>query len=255
MILMKKILAIVFALCVGIAFAAPIRSMLASRGEEFVESEKDPPYPLPDGVVAVEYLQGDGASGILVPYNIRNQYGTISLAYYNTDYTKSSYVFGQRLIGGANNFAFTLQHNRNQNRLFRQYSQFFVNPYNGGSQWYSSLENGQLTKLFTYSLDISTKTATWYNGSETVLTSSDFPESSNLGVFGVANAAGNGFYSYGVIKLLYFKIEQDGVMVYDLIPVRFLNEDGIWEGAMYDLVSEELFLNQGTGSFIIGPDL
>lgn len=40
-----------------------------------------------------------------------------------------------------------------------------------------------------------------------------------------------------------------------LIPVRFPNELGEWEGAMYDFVTENLFRNQGTGSFIIGPDL
>ena len=37
--------------------------------------------------------------------------------------------------------------------------------------------------------------------------------------------------------------------------VRFTNEFGQQEGAMYDFVSGELFRNSGTGSFIIGPDL
>lgn len=41
----------------------------------------------------------------------------------------------------------------------------------------------------------------------------------------------------------------------DFIPVRFTNENGIREGAMYDLVSGELFRNQGKGSFGIGPDI
>lgn len=41
----------------------------------------------------------------------------------------------------------------------------------------------------------------------------------------------------------------------DMIPVRFTNEHGIVEGAMYDRVSGGLFRNQGTGSFIIGPDI
>lgn len=40
----------------------------------------------------------------------------------------------------------------------------------------------------------------------------------------------------------------------DLIPVRFTNEEGLTEGAMYDRVSGELFRNAGSGSFIIGPD-
>lgn len=40
----------------------------------------------------------------------------------------------------------------------------------------------------------------------------------------------------------------------DLIPVRFTNENGVSEGAIYDRVSGQLFRNAGTGAFIIGPD-
>ena len=40
----------------------------------------------------------------------------------------------------------------------------------------------------------------------------------------------------------------------NLIPVRFTNELGETEGAMYDRVSGQLFRNAGTGAFIIGPD-
>ena len=40
----------------------------------------------------------------------------------------------------------------------------------------------------------------------------------------------------------------------DFIAVRFTNESGVSEGAMYDRVSGELFRNAGTGAFIIGPD-
>ena len=40
----------------------------------------------------------------------------------------------------------------------------------------------------------------------------------------------------------------------DFIPVRFTNEQGVSEGAMYDRVSGQLFGNAGTGAFIIGPD-
>lgn len=39
-----------------------------------------------------------------------------------------------------------------------------------------------------------------------------------------------------------------------MVAVRFLNENNEWEGAMYDTVSGQLFRNQGTGAFGIGPD-
>lgn len=49
-------------------------------------------------------------------------------------------------------------------------------------------------------------------------------------------------------------IFNDGIIVRDYIPVRFTNENGVSEGAMYDKVTKQLFRNQGTGSFIVGPD-
>ena len=45
-----------------------------------------------------------------------------------------------------------------------------------------------------------------------------------------------------------------GTNIGDFIPVRFTNELGETEGAMFDRVSGQLFRNAGTGAFIIGPD-
>lgn len=44
-------------------------------------------------------------------------------------------------------------------------------------------------------------------------------------------------------------------LVCDFIPVRFTNENNQSEGAMYDKVTKQLFRNQGTGDFVIGPDM
>ena len=49
-------------------------------------------------------------------------------------------------------------------------------------------------------------------------------------------------------------VDKNNMVLFDMIPVRFTNELGQPEGAMYDRVSCELFRNQGTGNFIIGPD-
>ena len=51
------------------------------------------------------------------------------------------------------------------------------------------------------------------------------------------------------------KLYDNQVFVRDFIPVRFTNENNQTEGALYDKVSQQLFRNAGTGSFIIGPDL
>ena len=52
-----------------------------------------------------------------------------------------------------------------------------------------------------------------------------------------------------------FDITHDGEPIISLTPVRFTNELGQPEGAMYDRVSRKLFRNAGTGAFTIGPDV
>ena len=44
-------------------------------------------------------------------------------------------------------------------------------------------------------------------------------------------------------------------LVLDFIPVRFTNELGQSEGAMYDRVTNQLFRNAGTGAFLYGDDV
>ena len=56
------------------------------------------------------------------------------------------------------------------------------------------------------------------------------------------------------IRVYSFSLIYDGVLVRDFIPVRFTNEQGVSEGAMYDRVSGQVFRNAGTGAFTIGPD-
>ena len=57
------------------------------------------------------------------------------------------------------------------------------------------------------------------------------------------------------IKCYAFKLwDSNNTLVRDFIPVRFTNERGETEGAMYDRVSGHLYLNAGTGAFVIGPD-
>ena len=56
------------------------------------------------------------------------------------------------------------------------------------------------------------------------------------------------------MKITSSKIYIDGVIARDFIPVRFTNEQGVSEGAMYDRVSGQLFRNSGTGAFTVGPD-
>lgn len=51
------------------------------------------------------------------------------------------------------------------------------------------------------------------------------------------------------VKIKYFKLWKDSVLVQDFIPV--LDPDGV--PCMYDRVTDSFFYNQGTGQFIPGP--
>lgn len=51
-------------------------------------------------------------------------------------------------------------------------------------------------------------------------------------------------------RIYYFKIIKEDTVILDLIPVRIGSV-----GYMYDKVSDTLFGNSGTGSFILGPDV
>ena len=95
---------------------------------------------------------------------------------------------------------------------------------------------------------------------ETVIVGINNPpitERRNIGLFTVLRRVGESNLAptnNASFRCYRFSISLDGVHVLDFIPVRFANEQGISEGAMYDKVSGELFRNQGTGKFIIGPD-
>ena len=56
------------------------------------------------------------------------------------------------------------------------------------------------------------------------------------------------------MRLYSMSMKQNGVLIRDFIPVRFTNERGETECALYDRVSCQLFRNAGTGAFVIGPD-
>jgi hypothetical protein len=79
----------------------------------------------------------------------------------------------------------------------------------------------------------------------------DFTFTTSCVIF--ARNIGTGVNDYLSGSIYYFTIRRGGKIVMDLHPVRFTNEFGQTEGAMYDRVSGQLFRNQGTGSFIIGP--
>ena len=79
------------------------------------------------------------------------------------------------------------------------------------------------------------------------LTSGPISEPNTIYLF-ATNNRGTASYS-AKARVFSYRVLQSGVLVRDFIPVRVGTE-----GAMYDRVSGQLFRNQGTGAFLIGPD-
>ena len=85
----------------------------------------------------------------------------------------------------------------------------------------------------------------------------DFTFTTSCVIF--ARNIGTGVNDYLSGSIYYFTIRRGGKIVMDLHPVRFTNEFGQTEGAMYDRVSGQLFRNQGTAAnaapFLYGDDV
>jgi hypothetical protein len=201
----------------------------------------------------VEWLQGDGASGILIPGSFTSG-GAITVYYYRGSLATED-IFGQRLTSGANSQALAFRHTRNNDRLSSQNLSYFTSPYAVGSPWFSTSTSGQQTsQLLRLTVDIDAKIATWFDGTTSSMgTWTSLPQSTALGLFGWANSAGTGFYSYSTVKVVALEISRGGQAALDLIPVR-VGSGSLAVGYLYDRVSDELFGNAGTGAFVIGPD-
>ena len=68
-----------------------------------------------------------------------------------------------------------------------------------------------------------------------------------------ANGYSDGPCNGAMCKSLYIGTSQGAL--FDGIAVRFVNQQGNDEGALFDKVSRQLFRNNGSGSLEIGPDL
>lgn len=81
-------------------------------------------------------------------------------------------------------------------------------------------------------------------------TPSDFSQHKIL----IGKNMNQGFSKLPSLKIVDIKMHIGNDPVRDFIPVRFTNENGVSEGAMFDKMSGQLYRNAGTGAFVIGPD-
>ena len=80
-------------------------------------------------------------------------------------------------------------------------------------------------------------------------TSQISPEPVNS-IFIFARNIGSGPQHYSRIEVYSITLEEDGVVVGKIIPVRIGDV-----GFLYDEIRDKMFSNRGTGSFILGPDV
>jgi len=113
----------------------------------------------------------------------------------------------------------------------------------------SDLRNG----THTVKMSVKTNTATVLVDGNVVYDNVSFSGEYISGVTQAlfADNFGNGdIREYSTAKVYALKMWQNGVLVRYFIPVR---KGGV--GYMYDRVSKQLFGNQGSGNFIVGPDV
>ena len=202
--------------------------------------------PLPEGLVAVEYLESDGEQYIKDFYiytGLETSVG-VSIGWMKVDNVKSgqNFIFGVDKIGATNV----------SGPRFAQYQDGTRFSCDSGGWLNLGLRAiiGVYYKtdfMFSYPNIVSAS----MNDGTPVSGTRDFHvvEGSYSILFRIASA-------HKLIGRIYFaKMYIDGVLVRDMIPVRFLNENKAVEGGMYDFVEGELFRNVGTGEFVIGPDL
>lgn len=91
------------------------------------------------------------------------------------------------------------------------------------------------------------------NGVSSTYTTGQFIQSGLTIYLFCRNQAGS-TANLSMSRIYNISISNSTSQLIDLISVRFTNELGVSEGAMYDRISGKLFRNQGTGAFIVGPD-
>jgi len=203
-------------------FSAPIRDDMAGRQTSDTSDRPNAAF--------VEYLESTGTqwidTGITASTAVRPMRVAFA-AIQNKTYGDSSYIFG----GGdsaSSGYGFRLRENKGSSisvgygwsNVFTLWNRPHVEPYDVVQQdWYFTL-NGYGWNTLSFSGTYSVTYALFGR---------------NVG----------GVVSPCPIRIYYAQIGE-----LDLLPVRIGNE-----GFMLDTVSGELFANQGTGSFILGPDV
>ena len=198
------------------------------------KNEKDIHFNKKEKIIPIEYLQNTGSSCIVTDYiptgpNIKIQ-GKFTPISYTAAYTPWFQAYTNENADAYR----IIRHNTDNNGVY-----FGCGSKAGASGSHTvSLNTTYVFELTRNSLTLNnvTNTLTPTNGT------------TNTGKLAIFSPESKGSFTRG--KLYYFKVYDNNVIIMDLIPVRVGTV-----GYMYDKVSGKLFENEGTGSFILGPDI
>ena len=195
--------------------------------------------PLPPGARWVEYLESTGTQWIELGFLVNASKLQIKTRAVATSGAEQDLVSNQD--NATNRFVLGFL----ENTCFAYSKQVAVND---GNASVGSLVTGDAIDIdCLYDTALNSKTLTVNGVSDTVAKCTNI-SNANKPVTLFRNPYDNTNYYKG--KTWYVKIYKDGVLWYDLIPVRVGTT-----GYLYDRVSGALFGNQGTGAFSYGNDL
>ena len=220
-------------------FGGIIRSNVGARQQGLATSSGGGKQ-LPDGIVAVEYIESTGTQWIDVGLALQAGCGTILDAAY-TGYT-SGYcrLFGTQKAGAVGGKSCTIRTSGPNSGDIRMECYPFSGtiPFDTGRHLFFM---NYPVKIYGIDAQMSFENAHWPMAVDT--------SSYLFGNNGATGYAAARFYRLSCIEL------STGTLVRDLIPVRFVNEDDENDGGVYDLILGELYVNRGSGVFVIGGDL
>lgn len=188
----------------------------------------------------VEYLQNTGTQWIDTLYKHNGNTRFVCKLNLSGDLSAWRYPFGSYGNSKGTNKLFCLEINGSQ-----KLSTYYGTANSGNN----TAHNFNITPSGTHTFDLN-KNVHKIDNTTYSFSYSNYTSLYNTLLFGVTNYSGGIQICPSTIKMYYFQIYDNGILVRDLIPVR---KGSV--GYMYDKVSGELYGNDGSGEFICGPDL
>lgn len=228
-------------LATGNAPAYIVKSMLAARNSIGMKSGGAKlPYD-----AEVDYLESTGTQWIDTLFKANTTTTRLDISLEVTDATSNQGVFGSRnwATGRYDSCnAFIISQN-----IFRP-------DWAAGNG--DTLNNITISPNTVYEMSITRGTLVINGETRTYSSTASVDQTHEFLLFNFTNGSDSPFSTGLKGRIRYARLYSNNVLVRDFQPVRFTNELGQSEGAIYDRVSGELepFRNKGTGAFRWGSD-